>query len=152
TAIVLQHARSLTPLALPLDAALGLVLAEDVASDLDMPPFDKAMMDGYAVRAADIVSGGTELAVVDEITAGTTPSRAPSAGQAARIMPGAPLPAGADAVVMVERSESLESGRRVRLSGPVQAGQHIQRRARELRRGERVLNAGTLLRPQEIGL
>jgi molybdopterin molybdotransferase len=152
TAIVLQHVRPLTPHALPLEAALGLVLAEDVASDLDMPPFDKAMMDGYAVRAADIVSDRAELAVVNEITAGTTPSRAVGAGQAARIMTGAPLPAGADAVVMVERSESLDDGRRVRLSGPVQIGQHIQPRGRELGRGETVLRAGTLLRPQEIGL
>src|SRR5262249_35212227 len=110
TAIVLQHVRPATPQALPVEAALGLHLAEDIVSDLDMPPFDKAMMDGYAVRAAEIVAGGAELAVVDEITAGTTPSRALTAGQAARIMTGAPLPAGADAVVMVERSKSLDGG------------------------------------------
>src|SRR3954466_2802078 len=104
-AVVLRHARPLAPR--PGPAALGRVLAEDVASDLDMPPYDKAMMDGYAVRAADLAAEPRELEVVEEITAGRTPTKAVGAGQAARIMTGAPLPSGADAVVMVERCEPL---------------------------------------------
>ena len=83
--IVLQHARPRVPESVPVGpAALGLVLAEDVASDLDMPPYDKAMMDGYAVRAADLPEGRGTLAVTEEITAGRTPERPVGPGQAAR--------------------------------------------------------------------
>src|SRR5438105_3986243 len=104
TDIVLRHARPLAPQPTPPGPpALGRVLAEDIASDLDMPPFDKAMMDGYAVRAADLHGGSRELEVIEEITAGRTPTKTVGDGQAARIMTGAPIPAGADAVVMVER-------------------------------------------------
>jgi molybdopterin molybdotransferase len=152
TALVFEHARPLEPITAQLESALGLVLAEAVVSDLDMPPFDKAMMDGYAVRSVDFNSDSVELEVVEEITAGRTPSRSFVSGQAARIMTGAPTPSGADAVVMVERSEALDGGARVRISGPVTKGQHIQPRARELRRGETVLSAGVVLRPQEIAL
>src|SRR4051794_11670829 len=152
TALIFQHARPLEPIIAQIESALGLVLAEDIVSDLDMPPFDKAMMDGYAVRSADFKSDSVELEVVDEITAGRTPSRSLAGGQAARIMTGAPTPSGADAVVVVERSEAFDGGARVRISGPVMKGQHIQPRARELQRGETVLSAGVVLRPQEIGL
>src|ERR671925_626986 len=87
TAVVLEHARPLPPQQVPLSAtALGLVLAEDVVSDLDMPPYDKALMDGYAVRAADLAAGSRVLDVVEEITAGRTPTKAVGPGQAARIM------------------------------------------------------------------
>src|SRR5438132_7670913 len=105
-ALVLQHAQPLPPETVPLmPAALGLVLAEDVASDLDMPPFDKALMDGYAVRCADLEGEQGILTIVDEIPAGHTPQKPLAAGQASRIMTGAAVPQGADAVVMVERSE-----------------------------------------------
>src|SRR5205809_5321533 len=99
--IVLRAAGPLAPL--PSTPALGLVLAEDVVSDLDMPPHDKAMMDGYAVRTADLPAGRGTLAVLEEITAGQTPRHPLGPGQASRIMTGAPVPPGADAVVMVER-------------------------------------------------
>src|SRR5262245_49681063 len=102
-AIVLQHAQPLPPENVPLGPEiLGLVLAEDVSSDLDMPPYDKAMMDGYVVRCADLPDGRGTLHVIEEITAGQTPQRPLARGQAARIMTGAPIPTGADAVVMVE--------------------------------------------------
>src|SRR5438132_10406230 len=106
-ALVLQHAQPLPPETVPLmPAALGLVLAEDVVSDTDMPPYDKALMDGYAVRAADLPTGQGMLTVIEEVTAGRTPQHALAAGQATRIMTGAPIPAGADAVGMVERTRS----------------------------------------------
>src|ERR1700722_8108474 len=109
--IVLQHAKPLPPAVVPLGPeTLGLILAEDIVSDLDMPPFAKAMMDGYAVRASDLADGSAQLTIVEEITAGMTPSRALGRGQAARIMTGAPLPEGADAVVMVEHSRLLDRG------------------------------------------
>ena len=102
---VLEHARPLPPETVPLTPSLlGVVLAEDVVSDLDLPPHDKAMMDGYAVRIADLPGGRGELTVIEEITAGRTPRLAVGERQATRIMTGAPVPAGADAVVMVERT------------------------------------------------
>jgi molybdopterin molybdotransferase len=151
-AIVLQHAQPLPPETVPLTpAVLGLVLAEDVASDLDMPPYDKALMDGYAVRAADLPDGRGDLVIVEEVTAGRTPQRPVGPGQATRIMTGAPLPEGADAVIMVERTRSLDGGVRIEDSPP-KPGQNILTRGREMRRGETVLRAGAVLRPQEFGL
>lgn len=149
--IVLGQVRPLSPVAVPLaPAALGLVLAEDVASDLDMPPYDKALMDGFAVRSADLQAGPAELTIVDEIMAGMTPRRPINAGQTARIMTGAPIPEGADAVVMVERCRLLD-GNRVGID-EARPEQNVLRRGREMRRGEVVLTAGMRLRPQEIGL
>jgi molybdopterin molybdotransferase len=150
---VLQRAHPLVPRATPLTAeSLGLVLAEDVVSDLDMPPFDKSMMDGYAVQTADLSAGPTTLQVIDEIAAGQTPRHPLDRGQAARIMTGAPVPQGADAVVMVEQTRLLE-GNRVRVeAGPLGVGINVLPRGKEMRRGETVLTAGTLLRPQELGL
>src|SRR5712692_10019819 len=100
-AVVLKQARPLAPEVVPLtSAALGLLLAEDITSDLDMPPYDKALMDGFALRSADLPDGRGVLTVIEEITAGQTPRLPVGAGQATRIMTGAPLPVGADAVVM----------------------------------------------------
>src|SRR3954452_3037920 len=101
--VVLEAARPLPAATVALvPAALGLVLAEDVSSDLDSPPHDKALMDGYAIRSVDLPEGRGELEVVEEVLAGQTPRRTLGTGQAARIMTGAPLPSGADAVVQVE--------------------------------------------------
>src|SRR5215207_2400291 len=109
---ILEFAAPLPPETITLSAAaLGRPLAEDVASDLDLPPYDKALMDGYAVRSADLPEGRGTLAVVEEITAGQTPRHTLGPGQAARIMTGAPIPAGADAVVMVERTRPLGENR-----------------------------------------
>jgi molybdopterin molybdotransferase len=149
---VLEQARPLPPQSVPLNAAVvGLVLAEDVASDLDMPPYDKALMDGFAVQSRDFAEGQAVLTIVEEIMAGQTPRKKVIAGQASRIMTGAPIPTGADAVVIVERSQMLED-RRVRLEDRIKPGQNILPRAREMRKGETILKAGTLLRPQEFGL
>jgi molybdopterin molybdotransferase len=152
-AIVVQHARPLPPQALPLTpAVLGLVLAEDVVSDLDMPPYDKALMDGFAVRSSDLPAGRAMLTVIEEVTAGRTPQRTVGTGQATRIMTGAPLPAGADAVVMNERTQLLD-GQRVQIDdNPPRPGQNILFQGREMRRGDVVLAAGAVLRPQELGL
>ncbi len=151
-AVVLRTARPRPPVTAALTpAALGSVLAEDVVSDLDMPPYDKAMMDGYAVRCADLPDGRASLAVVEEVTAGRTPQRSLAAGQATRIMTGAPIPAGADAVIMIERTRA--EGQRVVIEDrPPQPGLNIMPRGREMRCGETVLAAGSVLRPQEFGL
>src|SRR4051794_25729582 len=116
--IVLQHVQPLPPQPVALAApALGLVLAEDVASDVDMPPFDKAMMDGFALRTIDLVEGEAELAIVEEVTAGKMPTMPVGTGQATRIMTGAPIPQGVDAVVMIEHCELL-AAQRVRIHEP----------------------------------
>jgi molybdopterin molybdotransferase len=152
-AVVLKHARALAPQTMELSAAaLGLVLAEDVASDIDMPPFDKALMDGFAVRCADLPEGQAALTVIEEVTAGQTPRRTLAAGQATRIMTGAPIPAGADAVVMVERTRVLDDNRVQVDDRAPKPGQNILPKAREMKRGETVLKAGSLLRPQEFGV
>jgi molybdopterin molybdotransferase len=151
-ALIFQATEPLPPAKVTLSCAhLGLLLAEDVSSDLDMPPYDKALMDGYAVRSTDLAEGRAVLTVVEEIMAGQTPIRSVGAGQAARIMTGAPIPDGADAVVMVERSRWV-AGERVEIEDRPKAAQNILCRGREMRRGEVVLRAGTRLRPQEFGV
>ncbi|MBI2807393.1 MAG: molybdopterin molybdotransferase MoeA [Planctomycetes bacterium] len=151
--IVLQNAKPLPARTAPLTTSvLGLVLAEDIASDLDMPPFDKAMMDGFALRVSDLRNGQAELVIIEEIPAGRTPTRAVGAGQASRIMTGAPIPQGADAVVMIECCETL-ANQKVRVNEPrARPRLNILDRAKEMRVGEIVLRAGTRLRPQEFGL
>jgi molybdopterin molybdotransferase len=151
-ALVLQHARPLPAEAAPLSpAALGRVLAEDVPSDLDMPPHDKSIVDGYAVRCADLPHGHATLAVVDDIPAGRTPRVKLGPGQAARIMTGAPVPEGADAVVMVERTRASED-RIIIDDRPPTPGQNILPRGKEMRKGDVVLKPGTVLRPPEFAL
>src|SRR5689334_12650242 len=101
---IVNEVRRLPPVRVPLRDALGAVLAEDVVSELDSPPFDKALMDGYAVRSADLSGADRALAVIEEVPAGRVPTRTIGTGQATRIMTGAPIPDGADVVVPVEVS------------------------------------------------
>jgi molybdopterin molybdotransferase len=152
-AIVLRHVKPLPaePMALS-SSALGLVLAADVVSDLDMPPYNKSLMDGYAVRCVDLADGKNTLEVVEEITAGRVPRRPLGAGQASRIMTGAPVPPGADAVVMIERTRMEADGHVAIEDRPPHPGQNILPRGAEMRRGDIVLPAGTVLRPQEFGV
>ncbi len=131
--------------------ALGLTLAEEIAADIDLPPFDKALMDGYAVRSADLAtSGELRFRVTEEITAGRVPSRPVLEGEAARIMTGAPLPSGADAVVVVEKSRM--DGPDVILNGPVRPGLNRMIRGREMKAGEILLDRGTTLDASKLGL
>ena len=149
--IVLAQTKPLPPVAMALTPeTLGLILAEDVVSDLDMPPFDKAMMDGFALRSADLSDGQAELAIIEEITAGTTPKLPIAAGQASRIMTGAPVPVGADAVVMIERCTLAGDTVRVNDSR-LSMGQNVLPRGREMRTGETVLRAGDRLRRKSLG-
>src|SRR5260370_18158983 len=135
-ALINQRGKPLAPVLTDLTpAALGLVLAEAVASDLDMPPYDKALMDGYAVRAADLSNGQATLEVVDEVTAGHTPKRSVDSGQAIRIMTGAPIPDGADAVVVIERTR-LGDASRVHLDEhPARPGRNVLPRGKERTKG-----------------
>jgi molybdopterin molybdotransferase len=144
-AIIARDVPAPVPVTVALEAALGHVLAEDCAGDHDMPPFDKAMMDGYAVRSSD----AGPLEVIEEIPAGRPPAREVVPGTCSKIMTGAPVPRGADAVQQVEKSR--REGGRVTLLERVRAGQNVAPRGDDLRAGEVVLRRGQLLRPAEIG-
>src|SRR5712692_11460925 len=138
--IVLQHTPRLESEAAVLGDAMGRVLAEDVVADSDLPPFDRAQMDGYAVRAAD-VAGPARLRIVGESAAGAGWHREMKAGETVRIMTGAPVPAGADAVQQVELTREIDGGSQVEILEPVEAGRSIVRRAAEIKAGETVLRA-----------
>ena len=130
----------------PLIDALGRVLAEDIVSPVAVPGEDNSAMDGYALRAAD---AGSPLPVSQRIPAGG--GMAPlTPGTAARIFTGAPVPPGADAVVMQE--DCREEGGRVSVVGPVRPGQNIRPRGQDIAEGAAVLSAGRILRPQDLGL
>ena len=98
---ILAEARPLPGIATPLDESLGRVLAESLTSDIDSPPHDKSMVDGYAVKIGDLDQEEVELPVNEEITAGQVPTLEITAGTASRVMTGAPVPVGTEAVVMV---------------------------------------------------
>jgi len=153
--LVLKHARPLPVRAVPLDDALSLTLAEDVASDIDSPPYDKSIVDGYAIRAEDMASGVAELRVLEEVVAGAVPSHLVESGTATRIMTGAPIPVGANAVVMIEQSELFDRDgvTSVRLtSAAPKTGQSIMPRGSSMHRGDVVLNVNHTLNSVAIGL
>jgi molybdenum cofactor synthesis domain-containing protein len=150
--LVVGDCAPLAPVAVDLADSIGLVLAGDVAAAEDVPPFDNSAVDRYAVVAADTASPPVELAVVGELAAGAPPPETPiTAGEAIRIMTGAPLPAGADAVVMVEDSERVGAGR-VRLRASVARGTSVRRSGDDVRRGEIVFSAGTVVSPAVLGV
>jgi molybdopterin molybdotransferase len=130
--------------------ALGRVLAEPVVADRDLPPFHRAIRDGFAIRAADGAAGG-EFEVVGEIRAGSSFQGTIGPGQAARIMTGAAVPSGADAVVMVEYSREI-SGSRVVLERAAQPGQHIVAQGGEARAGDRLVEPGRRIGFAELAL
>ena len=132
-----------------LDDAAGRVLATNLASKVDDPRFDNSAMDGWAVRAADCEAEGTTLSIVGTSKAGGEAPPEVSSGEACRIMTGAPVPEGADAIVMVE--DSKEVANTVRILGPARPG-YIRKRAENLRVGQEALEKGTHLGPAEISL
>ena len=140
----------------PLEALTGRVLAEEISSDLDSPPHDKSMVDGYAVQRNDLAELPVTLDVLEEVTAGEVPRSALQPGQATRIMTGAPVPRGADAVVMVEQTSTSNDANGIEsvTIGEVQlpASGNIMPQGTSLRAGDVVLKPGRTIRPLEIGL
>lgn len=138
----------------PLADCLGRVVALDALSQVDLPGFDNSAMDGYAVRAAEVQGAGPQhpvaLPVEGDIAAGDTRRHAVAAGRCLRIMTGAPLPAGADAVVPVEDSDGGAS--MVQFTAATAAGRHIRRRGEDVTVGERVLTPGAMLTPGRLAL
>jgi len=134
--------------------ASGRVLAEDVISDLDIPPFDRSTVDGYAVRSEDTYGVDDEnpkvLKICGEIKIGETPRVSVRVGEAAQIPTGAPIPEGADAVVMVEYTVTRKD--RVEVFRPVYRGENIMRKGTDVSKGELVLKRGETLTPAYIGV
>ncbi|MCE6994137.1 molybdopterin molybdotransferase MoeA [Saccharothrix sp. S26] len=135
---------------LPVADCPGLVLADDVVAGVPLPPFDNSAMDGYAVRAADVASPPVRLPVVEDIPAGRAASAPLEPGTAHRIMTGAPVPAGADAVVQVEWTDGGTSA--VGVDRSVVVGQNVRRMADDVAVGTTVLRAGVVLGAAQLGL
>ncbi len=151
---ILGAVAPLEPRLVPRAAARGLVLAREVIASEMVPPFANTAMDGYAVQAAD-TAGASEarpatLQVVGELAAGVAPTTPVGPGEAIRIMTGAPMPAGADAVVMVERTKS--TGDRVDIYAAAKSGDHVRPAGGDLEAGQRVFDAGTRLTPAHLGV
>ena len=150
--IVTDVTEPLSAKTVPFESALGLCLAEDVRSDIDMPPFDRSAMDGYAVIAEDTVRAPIELTVIEDIAAGYMPTIKVMCGQASKIMTGAAVPEGADAVVKVEETEDLSANNRVKILRAIDRGRNISKMGEDMKVGQVVLHKGMPIRPQEIGI
>ncbi|MCJ7666849.1 MAG: molybdopterin molybdotransferase MoeA, partial [Anaerolineae bacterium] len=156
---ILRHFHPLEQERVPILEALDRVLAEDIYSDIDIPPFANSAMDGYALRSLDTAGASRKspvtLKVVADLAAGYTTEVEVAPGMAIRIMTGAPLPEGADAVVRFEdTSEGLRGswGPTVEVYKEVSPRENVRPAGEDIRRGELVLTKGTVLRPQEIGV
>jgi molybdopterin molybdotransferase len=151
---ILHEALPLSVEAQPIADALGMVLADDVVAPLNIPPFDNSAMDGFAVRARDVDQAkpdhGVGLAVVETIAAGEVAVGRLESGQAIKIMTGAPMPDGADAVVQVEHTRETDG--RVQVLEAAKAGKNIRRAGEDVAAGDLALAAGKVLGPAEVGL
>ena len=150
--IVLSKTPVLDSEEVALQEALGRILAEEVLSEEELPPFDRAAMDGYAVIAQDVAQAPVTLEVVGQVRAGQMPTRRLERGQAVQIMTGAPVPPGADAVEQVENTRMIEEGRRVEMLASVPLGRHIAPRGCEVAAGTLVLQSGRVLDPASIAV
>ncbi|MEO8048458.1 MAG: gephyrin-like molybdotransferase Glp [Nitrospirota bacterium] len=135
--------------------ALGRVLGEDIVAERDNPPWDNSAMDGFAVRWDDIkqehaIQKAVTLTVIEDVAAGKMPSQSVGAGQAIRIMTGAPLPKGADTVLKVEDTEHTADS--VRVFKPEQQGANVRAQGEDVRKGECIIGKGTRIRPGEAGM
>lgn len=149
--LVLEQVPAARPQLCDLGAAAGLVLAQDIVADADMPAFDRTAMDGFALRSDDARTPGARLRVVFELQAGGPMMPRPiEPGECAAIYTGAAIPPGADAVVMVERT--VRDGEFVMIQIAVAKGENIRYQGEDVRRGELLIKPGAVLRPQEIAV
>lgn len=150
--MVLAEARALASEDVSLDEALGRVLAEGIAADADLPPFDRSAMDGYALRAEDVREPPTWLPVTGQMRAGQPPGPPLLPGTAIQIMTGATVPAGANAVQQVEKTRPSQDRSRVEILESVAAGQNVARRGSEVRAGESVIEGGRAIDPSTLAV
>lgn len=148
--IVATESTALKSERIPLEDALGRILAEDVIADTDMPPFDRSQMDGYAVKAADTESAPVTLKLVGESAAGCGWHKTLRSGEAVRIMTGAPMPQGADAVQKIELTS--EDGNTVKIKEPTSTGRYIVNQGKEIKKGKAVLTSGSKITPNNIAV
>ncbi len=134
-----------------LEQSLGRVLAEAVSANRDLPPYDVSAMDGFAVRSADVANAPAQLAIIEDIKAGDMPAKTVQAGQCARIMTGAPVPMGADAVIRVEDTREISAGK-VEILQAVKSGNDIRLQGEGMKNGDVVLQAGTEITPGVVGV
>lgn len=149
--IVLESATTLASESVTLDRSLGRVLADSILANRDLPPYDVSAMDGFAVNSADLSDATVALQIVEEIKAGDMPTVALKSGQCSRIMTGAPLPQGADAVIRVEDTQQISTDA-VKFALSVQAGNDVRLRGENMKTGDVVLTAGTEITPGVIGV
>ncbi|MGC5015082.1 gephyrin-like molybdotransferase Glp [Streptosporangium sp. DT93] len=147
---ILRTVRVLAPLEVELERALGTTLAEEVTAPVPLPPFDNSAMDGYAVRSEDVADAPVTLPVIDDIAAGDGRLQAIGPGMVMRIMTGAPMPAGTDAVVPVEWTDGGTA--RVAIDRPARAGNAVRRSGEDVRAGDVVLPVGTPIGPAQLGV
>ena len=147
---IIGHFEPLAAAPRPLRECLGAVLAEDVASPLDLPPWDNSAMDGYAVRSAD-APRPVELSVVETVHAGQVPRKSLGPGEATRVFTGAPLPQGADTVIRQEDT-TLVSPERVAINDTRDLGKNVRRRGEDIKRGSIVFARSTELGPAQLGV
>lgn len=150
--VLLRHVTPGPTTELPLSACLHRTVARAIRCDLDCPPFDRSVMDGYAVRSADVAHAPVTLRVAGQIAAGTSPDRPLGPGEAIQINTGAPIPPGADAVVRVEQTEGRAGGAEVLIQRAAEPGQFITPRAAYKAAGDVVLEAGQVFTPVNIGV
>jgi len=149
---VLLAVQQAAPVTVPMSDAYGLVLAENIVSQEEVPHFDNSAVDGFAVRAQDVANVPATLRIVDEIAAGGIPNVVVGPGETSRIMTGAPMPHGANAVVMVEDSAQGTTPQEVILSASVQVGQAVRPRGDDVHIGDVVFRIGDVLHPAAVGV
>ena len=149
--IVIGGCEPVAPIIVDCQMMSGRVVAQDVVATEFIPPFDNTAVDGFAVRAQDVTNAGVELEVLGVIGAGHVASYEIGAGQAARIMTGAPMPQGADAVVMIEDATVL-SANRVQINKPARVGEAIRKIGEDVRAGDVVFKTGALINAAGIGV
>jgi molybdopterin molybdotransferase len=151
---ILDGVSALVPIELPLAEAWGCVMAKDVVTEYDIPPFSSSMVDGFAVRSADVVAASSQapvqLRVAGSVRAGRPPETTVGWGEAARIGAAAPIPAGADTVVPAERV--LLDGETVRIQAPPRPGEQIRPAGEDIRAGSVLVPAGRRLSAAELGM
>jgi molybdopterin molybdotransferase len=157
---ILKSIKILPPENVKLEQALLRVLAEDIRSRIDIPAFDNSAMDGYALQAKDALAATMlnpkVLEVIGDIKAGDVFQKKITKGKAVRIMTGGVMPAGADAVIMVEYTQKIKNGKgvpeRVKIFREVSKGENVRKRGEDVKKGELVLKKGSFIRAQELGM
>ncbi|MBS3815265.1 MAG: molybdopterin molybdotransferase MoeA [Hadesarchaea archaeon] len=151
---ILSRINSLQSETIPINQSLNRVLYEDIESEVNIPPFDRSAMDGYAVRASDTFGADEnnpiELKVIGSSDIGTPPEDSVGEGEAIEIMTGAVMPEGADAVIMIEHTEREDN--KLEIYSPVSPGKNVSDKGEDVKSGEKVLSKGKKLRPQDVGM